>query len=240
MNPASAGSAVWPAGSGGRLVGSRGAKRRTQDVRAAVAPRHVTTCPSVCTVCTVCTVRPGIGLHPAVPAQRTPRRQHRQRAVRAGRSRPRQRLRRGDDQRAPRWLRGLHGTTAADGFLRPGRACEGVGRRCATPAPTPVHRARSPRRWRGCRPAIPVGWDSGWPRAPYRWTSRRPASARPRRSSASRRSSRGSSPCSAVRTWTGSRGTPPWSPAGGPRSPCSARPSRWPPRPGRPGAARAS
>ena len=77
---------------------------------------------------------------------------------RASRSRPRQRLRRGHDQRAPRWLCRLHGATAADGLLRLGRARHRLGRRCATRASTAVHGAR--RRggrvapgstWRSCR-----------------------------------------------------------------------------------------
>ena len=87
-------------------------------------------------------VRPGFGLHPAVPAQRAPRRRHRQRALRASRSRPRQRLRRGHDQRAPRWLCWIHGAAAPDGLLRPGIAPDGVGRRGTASPPASIHGAR--------------------------------------------------------------------------------------------------
>ena len=210
---------------------SRGAN---QQARATAAGRRADSSPSVTVVRSI---RSRIGLHPAVPAQRTCRRRHRQRALRASRSRPRQRVRRGHDQRAPRWLCRLHGAAAADGVLRLGGARDGVGRArhrsCFHSGP----RRSSPRRSRGSRLVTAVVSDSAWPRAPCHWTSRRPASARPMPSIASSRSSRGSSRCSAVRIWASSTGTPRCSPADELRSPCSARPCRLPPPSGRPGAA---
>ncbi len=99
--------------------------------------------------------RGGIGLAPAVPAQRAYRRSHRPRALRPGRPRPKQRLRRGDDERAPRRLRRVHGPAAADGLLRPG-GTRGAGRRprrcCSRCAPPRSWPRRSP----GCTPVIPA------------------------------------------------------------------------------------
>ncbi len=131
-------------------------------------------------------------------------------------------------------LRGLHGPAAADGVLRPGHARDGLGRRGATPAPTPVHCTR--RRGGGVAAGSlrRSGRASSAAAGTFcRRTSRRRASARPTPSNASRPSC--SSPrrsASGVRTWAGSRVIPPCSPAGAHRSLCSVQPSRLPPPPG--------
>ena len=204
------------------LVGSPGDNWRRRSIWRGRAARRHALCP------TVGAVRPGIGLHPAVPAQRAARRRHRARALRAGRSRPGQRFRRGDDERAPRRLRRVHGAAAADGVLRLGRARDGVGGGGAAPSSTPVNGAGR----RGGR--VAPGSSSRARRARRgggrlcRWTSRRPASARPMPSTASRRNSLGSWRCSAVRSWASWKGTRRCSPAAKLRFPCSARPCRLP------------
>ncbi len=70
-------------------------------------------------------VRTGVGVHPAVSAQRAPRRRHRARALHPGGTGPQQRLRRCHDERAPRRFRGVHGAATADGLLRAGAARDG-------------------------------------------------------------------------------------------------------------------
>ena len=77
--------------------------------------------------------------------------------------RPRQRLRRGDDERAPRRLCRLHGAATADGLLHIGGERHRVGGGGTAPASPPRPRHSSPRRSRGCRPAILVGSGSAWP-----------------------------------------------------------------------------
>ena len=194
----------------------------------------------VLSVRAVCPVRPGVGLHPAVPAQRTSRRRIvSELCAQAGlaldsgfdgvmtsehhggfagyMAQPLQMASFILDEHATGWA-------AAAPLLLPLRSTALVAEEVAWLQAR--HRGRvGPRRGRG-RPATGL---RGGRRQPGRCRRALQGGAPAARGHAPRRGP-GSS----------SRGTPPCWPAGELRSPCSARPCRWPPPFGRPGAAPAS
>ena len=106
-------------------------------------------------------VRARVGLVPQLSEPRARRGRDDRGAARAGRARGRARLRRRDDERAPRRLRGLPAEPAAARGLPARRDADTVGRRRARCCCRCARRRWSPRRRRGSRRAFPVAVGLG-------------------------------------------------------------------------------